>query len=40
MKKLLFLLICFPILFLSCQKDDVYELNEVNATSYNANKDK
>ena len=40
MKKLLFILLCFPLLFASCKKDDVYELNEVNATSYNANKNK
>ena len=40
MKKLLIILLCFPLLFSSCKKDDVYELNEVNATSYNANKDK
>ena len=40
MKKLLILLLCFPLLFSSCRKDDVYELNEINATSYNANKNK
>ena len=40
MKKILFILLCFPILFSSCRKDDVYELNEINATSYNANKNK
>tara|TARA_B100001540_G_C15775673_1_gene628548 strand:+ start:1110 stop:1613 length:504 start_codon:yes stop_codon:yes gene_type:complete len=39
MKKLLYILSVFLILS-SCKKDDVYELNEVNATSYNANKDK
>ena len=38
MKKILFILLCFPLLFSSCRKDDVYELNEINATSYNANK--
>tara|TARA_B110000495_G_C22949522_1_gene556009 strand:+ start:599 stop:1111 length:513 start_codon:yes stop_codon:yes gene_type:complete len=40
MKQLLLILLCFPLLFSSCKKDDVYELNEVNATSYNANKNK
>ena len=40
MKKLLIILLCFPLLFTSCKKDDVYELNEINATSYNANKNK
>jgi len=40
MKKLLIILLCFPLLFSSCKKDDVYELNEINATSYNANKNK
>ena len=40
MKKILFLLLCFSLLFSSCRKDDVYELNEINATSYNANKNK
>ena len=39
MKKLLYILSVFLILS-SCKKDDVYELNEVNATSYNANKNK
>ena len=39
MKKLLYILSVLLILS-SCKKDDVYELNEVNATSYNANKDK
>ena len=40
MKKLLIILLSFPLLFSSCKKDDVYELNEINATSYNANKNK
>ena len=40
MKNLITILLCFPLLFSSCKKDDVYELNEVNATSYNANKNK
>ena len=40
MKKLLIISLCFPLLFSSCKKDDVYEINEVNATSYNANKNK
>ena len=40
MKKILFIILCFPLLFSSCRKDNVYELNEINATSYNANKNK
>ncbi|MGY8989270.1 MAG: hypothetical protein ACKVJA_03330 [Flavobacteriales bacterium] len=40
MKNLFTILLCFPLLFSSCKKDNVYELNEVNATSYNANKNK
>jgi len=40
MKNLIILLFCIPFLILSCQKDDVYELNEINAISYNANKNK
>ncbi len=39
MKKILFILISF-LLLSSCVKDDVYELNEVQANSYNANKNK
>lgn len=39
MKKLLYILSILLIVS-SCKKDDVYELNEVNATSYNANKNK
>ena len=39
MKRLLYILSILLIVS-SCKKDDVYELNEVNATSYNANKDK
>jgi hypothetical protein len=39
MKKILFILVSV-LLISSCVKDDVYELNEVHATSYNANKNK
>ena len=39
MKKLLFLLSLILIIS-SCRKEDVYELNEVYASSYNANKNK
>ena len=40
MKNLFTILLCFPLLFSSCKKDDVYELNEINSTAYNANKNK
>ena len=41
MKKLLIISLCFPLLFSSCKKDDIiYDVNQVNATSYNANKNK
>jgi hypothetical protein len=39
MKKILFILVSV-LLLSSCVKDDVYELNEVHTTSYNANKNK
>ena len=39
MKKILFILVSV-LLLSSCVKDDVYELNEVHANSYNANKNK
>jgi hypothetical protein len=39
MKKILFILVSV-LLLSSCVKDDVYELNEVHASSYNANKNK
>lgn len=39
MKKILFILVSFSLLS-SCVKDDVYELNEVQSNSYNANKNK
>ena len=39
MKKLLYLLSLILIIS-SCRKEDVYELNEVHASSYNANKNK
>ncbi len=40
MKKILLLIIVISIISLSCRKENVYELNNINATSYNANKDK
>ena len=41
MKKYIFIL-CLIIIFFSCKKqeDPVYEINEVQATPYNANKNK
>ena len=39
MRKILFILVSV-LLISSCVKDDVYELNEVLANSYNANKNK
>ena len=39
MKKILFILVSV-LLLSSCVKDDVYELNEVQSNSYNANKNK
>ena len=39
MKKLLYLLSLILIIS-SCRKEDVYELNQVHASSYNANKNK
>ena len=39
MKKLTYILSIILIMS-SCKKEDVYELNEVQASSYNANKDK
>lgn len=41
MKKIILLFLCFSVLVSSCKKDDlIYDLNQVNATSYNANKNK
>tara|TARA_Y100001968_G_scaffold17001_1_gene13494 strand:- start:1095 stop:1574 length:480 start_codon:yes stop_codon:yes gene_type:complete len=40
MRKILILIIVISIISLSCRKENVYELNNINATSYNANKDK
>ena len=40
MKNLIILAFCLPVLISSCKKDDVYELNEINSTAYNANKNK
>ena len=41
MKKIILLFFCFSLLISSCKKDDIiYDVNQVNATSYNANKNK
>ena len=40
MKRLLILTICISLFFTTCRKDDIYELNDIHASSYNANKDK
>ena len=40
MSDFVFIALSILLIVSSCKKDDVYELNEVNATSYNANKDK
>jgi len=41
MKKITLLLFCFSVLATSCKKDDIiYDVNQINATSYNANKNK
>jgi hypothetical protein len=41
MKKIIFLFFCFSVFATSCKKDDIiYDVNQVNATSYNANKNK
>jgi hypothetical protein len=41
MKKIILLFFCFSVLISSCKKDDIiYDVNQVNATSYNANKNK
>jgi len=41
MKKITLLFFCLSVLTTSCKKDDViYDVNQVNATSYNANKNK
>ena len=41
MKKIVLLIFCFSVLISSCKKDDIiYDVNQVNATSYNANKNK
>jgi hypothetical protein len=41
MKKIILLFFCFSVFATSCKKDDIiYDVNQVNATSYNANKNK
>ena len=41
MKKITLLFFCLAVLATSCKKDDIiYDVNQVNATSYNANKNK
>ena len=41
MKKITLLFFCLSVLAISCKKDDIiYDVNQVNATSYNANKNK
>ena len=41
MKKITLLFFCLSVLATSCKKDDIiYDVNQVNATSYNANKNK
>lgn len=33
-------LLLIPLIIFSCKKEDVYDVNQINATSYNANKNK
>ena len=33
-------LLLIPLIIFSCKKDDIYDVNQINATSYNANKNK
>ncbi|MDB4250963.1 hypothetical protein N9815_01395 [Flavobacteriales bacterium] len=41
MKKITLLFFCLSVSATSCKKDDIiYDVNQVNATSYNANKNK
>ena len=41
MKKITLLFFCLSVFASSCKKDDIiYDVNQVNATSYNANKNK
>jgi hypothetical protein len=41
MKKIILIFFCLSVLVSSCKKEDIiYDVNQVNATSYNANKNK
>ena len=42
MKKLTLLLLCFSLAFSACKKEEeiIYDVNQVNANSYNSGKDK
>lgn len=42
MKKLTLLLLCFSLVFSACKKEEeiIYDVNQVNANSYNSGKDK
>ena len=42
MKKLTLLLLCFSLFFSACKKEEeiIYDVNQVNANSYNSGKDK
>ena len=33
-------LLSIPLIIFSCKKEDIYDVNQINATSYNANKNK
>jgi len=33
-------LLLIPLIIFSCKKEDIYDVNQINATSYNANKNK
>ena len=42
MKKLSLILVCFSLVFSACKKEEdiIYDVNKVNANSYNYGKDK